>query len=142
MHVLFVEPSFPRYQRDFVRALAEVGARVTGIGERSVEHLDGEMKSWLDGYEHVPSVVHEPSLLEAVRRVQARGWVDRLEATIEAHILPAARVREARGIPGTSVRTAYLCRDKPAMKEALRDAGIPCAASTGSNDPDELRAFA
>ena len=85
MHVLFVEPSFPRYQRDFVRALAEVGARVTGIGERPVEHLDGQMKSWLDGYEHVPSVVHEPSLLEAVRRIQARGWVDRLEATIEAN---------------------------------------------------------
>ena len=33
MHVLFVEPSFPRNQPRFVRALAEVGARVTGIGE-------------------------------------------------------------------------------------------------------------
>jgi hypothetical protein len=32
MHVLFVEPHFPRNQREFVRALASVGARVTGIG--------------------------------------------------------------------------------------------------------------
>ena len=44
-------------------------------------------------------------------------WVDRLEATVEAHIEPVARVREERKIPGTSVRTAFLCRDKPAMKQ-------------------------
>ena len=31
-------------------------------------------------------------------------------------------VRETCRIPGTSTRTAYLCRDKPAMKEALREA--------------------
>ena len=37
--------------------------------------------------------------------------------------MPAAHVREACGIPGTSVRTAYLCRDKPAMKEVLRAGG-------------------
>ena len=142
MHVLFVEPSFPSYQRNFVRALAEVGAPVTGIGERPPESLDDAMRGWLYGYEHVGSVVHEPSLLEAVRRVQRRAWVDRLETTIEAHIMPAAKVREACGIPGTSVKTAYLCRDKPAMKDALRDAGIPCAASTGSDSLDEIREFA
>jgi hypothetical protein len=142
MHVLFVEPSFPSYQRDFVRALAEVGARVTGIGERPPEFLDDAMRGWLHAYEHVGSVVHEPSLLDAVRRVQRREWVDRLESTIEAHIMPTAKVREACGIPGTSVRTAYLCRDKPAMKDALREAGIPCAASTGSDSPDEIREFA
>jgi formate-dependent phosphoribosylglycinamide formyltransferase (GAR transformylase) len=106
------------------------------------EHLPDEVKSWLVGYEHVRSVVHEPSLLEAVKRVQARGWVDRMEATVEAHIMATARVREARGIPGTSVQTSYLCRDKPAMKEALRQAGIPCAQSIGTDDAAEVRAFA
>lgn len=142
MHVIFVEPAFPYNQREFPRALAAVGAKVTAIGEAPIEALDAELKSWLYAYEQVPSVVHEPSLLAAVERVQARGWVDRLEATIEAHIMPAARVREARGIPGTSVQTSYLCRDKPAMKEALRQGGIPCAQSTGTDDADEVRAFA
>ncbi|NIV49420.1 MAG: ATPase, partial [Gammaproteobacteria bacterium] len=66
-----------------------------------------------------------------VRRCQTRGWVDRLEATVEAHVMAAAHVREACGIPGTTTRTAFLCRDKPAMKEALRQAGIPCAQSDG-----------
>ena len=142
MHVLFVEPKFPYNQRQFVRGLAAVGARVTGIGEAPAEALDGELKGWLHGYERVPSVVHEKALLETVRRVQAREWVDRLEATVEAHILPAAKVREACSIPGTSQRTAFLCRDKPAMKEALRAAGVPCAQSRGVSSPQELRAFA
>ncbi len=141
MHVLFVEPAFPRNQREFVRALASVGARVTGIGERPVEYLDGELKSWLYRYEQVPSVVHEQSLLDTVRRVQKRERVDRLEATIEAHIMPTARVREACGIPGTSVQTSYLCRDKPAMKQALRDAGVPTAMSDGVDTAEQVRAF-
>ena len=142
MHVLFLEPSFPRNQREFVRALAAVGARVTGIGEGPPEALDSEMKGWLHGYEQVPSVTHEPSLLDAARRVQGREWVDRLEATVEAHILPAAHVREATEIPGTSTKTAFLCRDKPAMKEVLRAADVPCAQSTGASSTEEVREFA
>jgi carbamoylphosphate synthase large subunit len=142
MHVIFVEPRFPVNQPQFVRALKEVGAHVTGIGESPVQALGESLSRWLDAYEQVPSVVHEGALLDAVRRIQARGWVDRLETTVEAHILPVARVREAAGIPGTSVHTAFLCRDKPAMKEALREAGVATALSTGASEPEEVRAFA
>jgi len=141
MHVLFVEPGFPANQREFVRGLHKIGAHVTGIGERPVESLDPELKSWLHRYERVPSVCDEGAMLATVRRCQEREWVDRLEATVEAHVIPTARIREACGIPGTSVRTAFLCRDKPAMKEALREAGIPCAQSTGASTPEEVRAF-
>jgi len=142
MHVIFVEPRFPPNQRNFVRALKAVGAAVTGIGEAPVEFLDGELKGWLDGYEQVGSVCDEEAMREAVRRVQRRAWVDRLEATVEAHVLPVARVRELCTIPGTSVRTAFLCRDKPAMKEALRAAGVPTARSTGASSAEEVRRFA
>ncbi len=142
MHVIFVEPKFPFNQREFVRGLAAVGARVTGIGERPWEAIDEELRGWMVGYEQVRSVVHEPSMLEAVRRVQATAWVDRMEATVEAHILPAAKVRAAAGIPGTTVETAFLCRDKPAMKEALRQADVSCAQSRGVASPQELRMFA
>ena len=37
MHVIFVEPAFPRNQREFPRALKSVGAKVTGIGESPIE---------------------------------------------------------------------------------------------------------
>jgi carbamoylphosphate synthase large subunit len=142
MNVIFIEPSFPNNQREFVRALHATGANVIGIGERPVDYLDSEVKGWLKDYVQVRSVVHEPSLLKAVQLIQGQVWVDRLEATIEAHIMPVATVREATGIPGTSTRTAYLCRDKPAMKEVLRDAGISCAQSTRAETPQDARDFA
>lgn len=141
MNIIFVEPSFPRNQREFARALSAAGANVIGIGERPVEYLDDEMKGWLHDYVQVRSVVHEPSMLEAVTKIQSQVWVDRIEATVEAHIMPVAKVREARGIPGTSVETAYLCRDKPAMKEVLRNAGISCAQSTRAETAQDARDF-
>ena len=142
MHVLFVAPHFPANQRQFVRALHSVGARVTGIGEASVEHLDAELRGWLHGWEQIHNVCDEQALLDTVRRVQRREWVDRLEATIESHILAAARVREAATIPGLSVQSAVLCRDKPLMKDFLRERGVPCARSTSASSPAEVQAFA
>jgi carbamoylphosphate synthase large subunit len=142
MNVVLIEPCFPANQREFARALHAVGATVIGIGERPKESLDDELKAWLTHYEQVRSVVDEDTLIERVKWLQSRVWVDRLEATVEAHIMAAARAREACTIPGTSTRTAWLCRDKPSMKEVLRQGGIPCAQSTGTASPDEVRDFA
>lgn len=142
LDVVFLEPSFPANQREFVRALHAVGARVTGIGERPKESLDPELRHWLFHYEQIGNVTDEAQLEKAVRWVQGRVSVARLEAVVEAHVMAAAKVRERCGIPGTSVRTTWLCRDKPAMKEALRAAGVPCAQSLGSGDAAEIAAFA
>jgi formate-dependent phosphoribosylglycinamide formyltransferase (GAR transformylase) len=142
MNVVFVEPFFPSNQRQFTRALAEVGAAVIGIGEYPGDALDGQLKDWLYHYERVPSVTDVEAMTAAVRSVQDNVWVDRLEASVEAHTLPAAQVREACTIPGTSVRTAWLCRDKPSMKQALREAGVPTAASAAVSSADEVHAFA
>jgi hypothetical protein len=142
VNVIFIEPSFPLYQKQFARGLTEAGATVVGIGERPRDWLDSDVGGWLSHYEQVSSVVDVDALESAVRFIQSRIWVDRLEATIEAHVEAAAAVRERCGIPGTSVRTAFLCRDKPAMKEALRSAGVPTAQSDGADNPDELRTFA
>ena len=142
MHIVFVEPRFPANQKLFVRALAEVGATVTAIGEGDKASLDDDLKRWLTHYEEVGSVCDEAAVLGALRFIQSKRHVDRLEATVEAHIMPIAKVREAAGIPGTSVRTAFLCRDKPAMKEVLRAGGVPCAQSTAAASVAEVHAFA
>src|SRR3954468_15899354 len=142
MNVVFVEPAFPPTQRHFVRALADVGASVIGIGERPGDWLDDDIKSRMTHYHQVPNVVDVGVMTDAIRWVQDKVWVDRLEATIEAHTLAAAQVRENCAIPGTSVKTAWLCRDKPSMKDALRAAAVPTAASTGASTADEVRGFA
>ncbi|MGH3235713.1 MAG: ATP-grasp domain-containing protein, partial [Streptosporangiaceae bacterium] len=123
-------------------ALAEAGATVIGIGEYGLDALDDQLKGWLHHYERVSSVTDVAALTHAVRWVQDKLWVDRLEATVEAHTMAAAQVREACTIPGTSVRTAWLCRDKPSMKEALRAAGVPTALSAAVANAAEARTFA
>ena len=140
--VIFIEPCFPHNQREFVRALHAVGARVTGIGERPASALPDDVKHWLSHYVQIRNVTDEGELERAVRHVQTMVQVDRLEAVVEAHMMPAARVRERCGIAGTSAQTTFLCRDKPSMKEALRQAGVPCAQSIGSDNVDEIREFA
>ncbi len=142
MHVVLVEPCFPANQKEFVRALHQAGAAVTGVGERPREALDDDLRRWMVHYEQVQTVVDADALAKTVAWIGQRLPVDRLEATIEAHVLAAAQAREALGIAGTSVHTAWLCRDKPAMKEALRAGGVPTAASIGSGSVDEIVAFA
>jgi formate-dependent phosphoribosylglycinamide formyltransferase (GAR transformylase) len=142
VNVVFIEPFFPSTQRNFVRGLAEAGATVIGIGESPPEMLDDQLKSWMTHYHQVPTVIDVGILTDTVRWVQDKLWVDRLESTIEAHTLAAAQARENCTIPGTSVRTAWLCRDKPSMKEALRAAGVPTAASAAAGTAAEVLAFA
>ncbi|HWI00842.1 MAG TPA: ATPase [Propionibacteriaceae bacterium] len=142
VNVVFVEPFFPQMQRNFVRGLAEVGATVIGIGEYPTDALDEQLKGWMTHYHQVPSVVDVGVMTDAVKWIQDKVWVDRLEATIESHTLTAAQVRENCTIPGTSVRTAWLCRDKPSMKETLRSAGVPTAASRAAHNADEVYEFA
>ncbi|MFK7859767.1 MAG: acetyl-CoA carboxylase biotin carboxylase subunit family protein [Granulosicoccus sp.] len=141
MNVIFIEPGFPANQKQFVRALAAIGANVIGIGERPYEWLDQETRGWLNSYQQIASVTDEAALEWAVKQAQDAQWIDRLEAVVEAHVLPAAHVRERCTIPGTSSRTAYLCRDKVAMKEVLRSAGVPTAASAGVNSLAEAIDF-
>ncbi len=129
MHVLFMAPNFPANQRFFVRALHQVGAKVTGIGDTPPEYLDSELKSWLHGYEHIASMANEGALIDCVRKIQRREWVDRLECTVEAIMTPTAAARSACTIPGLTPEQVTLCRDKSIMKQFLRNRGIPCARS-------------
>jgi carbamoylphosphate synthase large subunit len=141
MNVIFLAPNFPANQRQYTRALAQAGARVWGIGETPVEWLDSELKSWLYHYEQVPTLASEEAVLHAVHRCQARGWIHKMECTVEAHMLMASKVRELTGIPGVSHETTVLCRDKFVMKQHLRKHGIPCALNAEINSVKDAKDF-
>jgi phosphoribosylaminoimidazole carboxylase (NCAIR synthetase) len=142
MHVVLVEPAFPNNQREFLRGLLSTGARVSANRERAPEALPANLREGLFQFERVRSVVDEHALAEAVKRLSQKARVDRLEATVEAHVLAAAHVREQLKIYGTTSKTAWLCRDKPAMKEAVRAAGIACAASARVQSLADAEVFA
>ncbi len=59
MHVVFVEPAFPKNQREFLRGLLSTGARVSAISERPIEALPNELREGLFQFERVRSVVDE-----------------------------------------------------------------------------------
>lgn len=142
MHVLFLAPEHPPPHHDFVRALKEVGARVSGIGHAAPGALDAKLARWLDAYEPVGSLFDRDEVAAAGRRIAGKRPVERVEAVDEMLVLAAAHLRRALEVPGLSVETATLCRDKAAMKDFLRGAGIPCAASAAVASPAEAAAFA
>ena len=141
-HIIFLEPTFPANQKQFVRALHEAGALVSGIGDRPLEWLPDDLKRWMYSYEHVGSSADIEQVTAAARRIQARGpWVHHFECTVEALMLTAAHAREATGIPGMSVAQTTLCRDKFEMKKYLRARGVPCARIAEVGTLGEARAF-
>ena len=140
MHVIFVAPHFPANQRSFVRALKEIGCRVTGIIDVAYQYVDSEVKSYLDDYEEVPSVTSLDAVTHAVQKIQARGpWVHHLEAAVEAHVLVCAKVREICKIPGLPFSVVERCRDKVVMKNYLRERGFPVARDAAVNNGKEAR---
>jgi len=138
-HVALLGPDLFDAFDDFARGLKEVGARVTGVGATPPSRLRGGLKRHLDGWVHVRNPFDAAEVALAVGR---KARVDRLETVEERLIEPAAQARERLGLPGLSAASARLCRDKPAMKDALRRAGLPCAESAAADSLAELAAFA
>ena len=141
-HVALLGPDlFPAFS-DFARGLQKVGARVTGIGATPRERLRAGLARHLDHWERVDSPFDARQVAAALARVGRRLAIDRLETLEERLIEPAAEARARLGLPGLAPEAARLCRDKPAMKEALRRAGLPCAESAAAGSLAELAAFA
>ncbi len=142
MHVVLLGPDLFAAFHDFARALKEIGARVSGIGPAPQSRLRAGLKRHLDAWEPVRNPFDPRDVAQAVRRLGRISAVDRLETVEERLIESAAAAREELALPGLALRSARLCRDKPAMKEALRAAKIPCAESAAVAALGELRAFA
>ena len=141
-HVALVGPDLFSAYHELARGLKQVGAVVTGIGFTGRSSLPAGLRPWLDEWIQVRDVADPAALVEAARQAGRRRALDRLETGDENLVLPAALARERLGLPGLSARTAHLCRDKPAMKEALRRAGLPCAESAAVASLADLEAFA
>jgi len=79
--------------------------------------------------------------VEAARRIVADRPVDAVIARVERAVLPAAAVREALSVPGPTLADAEPWRDKVAMKDRARAAGVLTAAYRavdGDVDPEAL----
>jgi hypothetical protein len=143
LHVALVGADLFSAYHELARGLKQVGALVTGIGPTThAAALPPGLRPWLDNWEPVGKLTEARSILDAAQRAGRKRSLDRLETGDETLVVPTAEARAALGLPGLSVRSALLCRDKPAMKEALRAAGLPTADSAAVAALAELEAFA
>jgi biotin carboxylase len=142
MHVLFVAPETGVYNLRFVDALKRSGARVSALGHAPRAKLAPVLARLLDDYRPVKSVLVGDDLVVHARELGREVALDRVETIDEPMIEAAARVREVLGLPGLTPAQARLCRDKAAMKDALRAQGLPCAASAPVEDRAAVERFA
>ena len=124
MDVLFISPGFPAEMPWFVRGLAEVGARVWGVGDQPPGALPPIARDALAGYVEVPSLWDEGDLVERLRHSFGGRLPDRIECLWEPGMLLAARLREVLGVPGMTVAETVPFRDKGRMKQVLEAAGL------------------
>lgn len=141
MRVALLGPDMFAGFHDFARALAEVGARVVGVGKTPRHRLRAGLSRYLEQWVEVQDPFNGQVVAAAVRRVLRGRELDRLETVEERLVVAAADARLALGLPGLSPEAARLCRDKARMKAAWREAGIPCAESAVVKTPNELYAF-
>ncbi len=124
MDVLLISPGFPPEMPWFTRALAEVGARVLGLGDQPKEALAADVKRALTAYHQVERLWDEERVVAEVLRELDGRRVDRVECLWEPAMILAGRLRDALGVEGLSAEQSRVLRDKESMKAALDAAGI------------------
>jgi formate-dependent phosphoribosylglycinamide formyltransferase (GAR transformylase) len=142
MDVLFLSPAYPPEMHQFTRGLAEVGARVLGVGDTPRESLPASLRGHLADYLVVPSMGDEA---DTERRIVA--WLggrqpDRIEGIWEPVTMMAARLRERLGVGGMSVDRVRGFRDKPLMRERVAAAGLRVPRTARVRSRDEVWAMA
>lgn len=123
MNVVMLSPGFPAEMPFFARGLAEVGARVIGVGDQDQSALPQQARDALSQYVQV-SFGDPDAVIARVRDALRGQQIDRIESLWEPLMLLAARMREVFGVPGMTVEQTVPFRDKEVMKQVLDRHGI------------------
>ncbi len=124
MNVVFLSPGFPPEMPYFTRGLAQAGAKVIGMGDQPEGALPEMSRRHLAAYVQARSFADEGALVDEAKRIASQARIDRIECLWEPLMIPAARMREALGLPGMTVAETIPFRDKEKMKRVLDDAGV------------------
>jgi hypothetical protein len=124
VNVLFLSPGFPAEMPLFVRGLAQVGAKVFGVGDQPRGALPREAQDSLADYLQVKSFGDEQGVIDSVRSWLRGRSLDRIQSLWETQMLLAARLRETFRLPGMTVAQTVPFRDKEVMKQVVEKAGI------------------
>jgi formate-dependent phosphoribosylglycinamide formyltransferase (GAR transformylase) len=139
MNVIFISPGFPAEMPQFTQGLAQVGARVLGVGDGPLAGLPDDARHALSDYLQVRQLWDEDATIEEIHRWVRGRSIDRIECLWEPGVVLAARLRETLGIPGMGVQQALAFRDKELMKEKLDEAGVRTPRHARARTTEEVR---
>lgn len=113
-----------------IRAAQEAGHQVVLVSDR--KPLRRRREQLLGFVEVDLSATDQRAPTPCIREIErlaaeAGSNTDAVLAATERAVLPAAQIRRALGLSGNSPECAFACRNKLAMKESIRAAGLPCA---------------
>ncbi|MCA9587001.1 MAG: carboxylate--amine ligase, partial [Myxococcales bacterium] len=66
MRVVFLSPTYPPEMIEYTRGLAEVGAKVYGVGDTPRGALPARVREYLTDYLAVPRIMDEEDVIERV----------------------------------------------------------------------------
>lgn len=124
--VVFVAPYPLRTTMSFVKGLAALDdIRIVGVFQKPPEGPAAEL---FEDIGLVEDVFDAGAVTEMCKKIGAKyGALHRILGVLEELQVPLAVVRSRLDVTGPSVDVAQRFRDKGTMKDALREAGIPCA---------------
>jgi len=124
--IVFVAPVIDLPAARFVRALAKLeDVRLLGVVHRAPPP---DVAPLFADVVQIARPLDAELIAEAVGVLRDRhGQPHRVLGVIEAVQLQVAAARERFSVPGESLKTVTLFRDKAKMKDALRAAGLPVA---------------
>jgi biotin carboxylase len=136
--VFFVAPFLMDATLKYIQAANSVaGTRLVVLTQDSAAKLPA-------GAIHYPvaNAMDANCLVAACREVMRHtGGAHRVIGILENAQETIAEVREALGLPGLRLAAAARFRDKGLMKQALRDAGLPCARYARLRSAADARRF-
>ena len=141
MDVVMLSPGYPREMASFTRGLAEVGARVIGVGDQPLHDMPAEGRDALAHHVHV-DLADTDAVTRAVTEVAHHADIGLVACLWEPYMLLAAHLRQVLGVPGMSYDQTVLFRDKEAMKRRLDAAGIRTPHHYEATTADEVRTHA
>lgn len=140
-NIVFVAPFPLETTMRFVRAVARLDdVKLLGVVHTPPEGADLRL---YDDLVRITNPLDTQDIVDATRVLRDRhGKPDRIVGILEHLQVQIAQARRAFGVEGTDPDTADLFRDKPRMKKALTDAGLPVARNRLLTSMSDGAAFA
>ena len=143
MNFIFVSPNFPKIYSHFVKALAERGVRVLGIGDEPYDSLNNELKHYLTEYCYVSDMSRYDWMRNTIGYLSYKyGHIDFIESNNEYWMENDAKLREEFGVEkGYRYQELLNYKCKSSMKKYFEEAGVKTARYILVSSLEESKKF-